>query len=35
MTNDERMQRESGLIKGVSKKLPDFATIYANDKELV
>ncbi len=35
MTNDERMQRESGLIATIRKKLPEFAKACADDSELV
>ena len=35
MTNDERMQRESGLIATIRKKLPEFAKACADDAELV
>jgi hypothetical protein len=35
MTNDERMQRESGLIATIRKKLPDFAKACADETELV
>jgi len=35
MTNEERMQRESNLIATVTKKLPDFAKMCADDTELV
>jgi hypothetical protein len=35
MTNDERMQRESGLIATIRKNLPDFAKMCADDTELV
>jgi hypothetical protein len=35
MTNDERMQGESGLIATIRKELPDFAKACADDTELV
>jgi hypothetical protein len=35
MTDDERMQRESGLIATVRKKLPEFAKACADDAEQV
>jgi hypothetical protein len=35
MTNDERMQRESGLIATIRRKLPEFAKACAEDSELV
>jgi hypothetical protein len=35
MTTDERMQRESGLIATIRRKLPDFAKACADDTELV
>jgi len=35
MTNDERMQRESGLIATIRRKLPEFAKACADDTELV
>jgi hypothetical protein len=35
MTNDERMQRESGLIATIRRKLPVFAKAWVDDAELV
>jgi len=35
MTDDERMQRESGLIATIRKKLPEFAKACADDAEQV
>ena len=35
MTNDERMQRESGLIATIRKKLPDFAKACADDTVII
>jgi len=33
MTDDERMQRESGLIATIRKKIPEFAKACADDAE--
>ena len=35
MTNDERMQRESGLIATIRQQLPDFVRACADDTDVV
>ena len=35
MTNEERMQRESGLLATIRGKLPEFAKVRADNIELV